>query len=118
MRNSVQDGKSIGYVNPGGTAIPGGSLLRIVDLIGVPFANINPGAWGNVSVEGVYRLPKTQAENIAQGTRLFVHFDTGLLTAEPTWEDPDEEVHSNWPAGIAWEASPSGASTVAVKINA
>ena len=120
MQNMVQDGRSIGFVNTGEAVIPGGSLLVIGEMAGVPYADIAPGALGNVAGEGVFRLPKLD-EAVSQGARLYVDPATGTLTVEATTTTGaggSAVTTANIPAGVAWKAAAAGDATADVKINA
>jgi predicted RecA/RadA family phage recombinase len=120
MQNKIQDGKSLYFVNGGASAIAGGSMIVIGDIVGVPVTDINPGARGTVATVGVFRLPKVDDEAVDQGARVYVNPATGTLTTEVatvTGSGGDKVTTPHVPAGVAWAAAAETAVTVDVNIN-
>ncbi len=106
--NFVQSGGTLALTNAGTEAIPSGAAFKVgPKVIGVALVDIPAGGAGAAAVEGVFRLPKVAADNIAQGDDLYLTAD-GTVTKTAT---------NNTPAGFATESAPAGTTTVAVKIN-
>lgn len=107
MKNRVQDGNTITHTPT--AAIVGGQAKAIGLLLGVALANIPANSPGVFSVDGVYELPKAQADEIAQGDQLYWDSAAKVITTTAT---------DNTPAGKAWAAAGNGETLVSVKINA
>jgi len=104
MKNSVQAGKFLDYLN-GGSAISSGDVVAFVSGVGIAAADIANGETGALAVEGVFELAKKSGETWAFGDRIY--WDSG--TSEFT-----NVAGSNLLAGYAVEAA--GSSLVLGKI--
>ena len=111
MKNMIQPGKTIDFVNSTESPIAGGSLLFFgadQDMIGVASATVQPGGSGSARMEGVFRLPKDNS-SVVQGDALYATPSTGILSATAA----AGAVY----VGRAWEAAAADAAAVAVRIN-
>ncbi len=73
MKNRVQDGKTLNYLNDSGDPIVSGQIVELAARICVACADIAEDATGSVDMEGVYNLPKLAGEAHEFGDNL--HFD-------------------------------------------
>lgn len=99
----VSEGKTIQYTNAG-SAISSGAVVVIGNLVGVAVADIAASTGvGSVAVSGVFTLTKNTGEAFTQGQK--IHWDTSNLELTGT---PNANTK---PAGIAWLAAGSSATT-------
>jgi predicted RecA/RadA family phage recombinase len=106
MKNFVEKGNRIAYVNTTGVAILAGAVVIIGSIIGIAESDIAIAGTGTVCVEGVYSLGKTAGLVITQGDRLFFNTSTKLITKTAT----------DVPIGTAFESELAGSDTVNVNI--
>lgn len=104
MKNRIQNGKSIDYVNGTGALISGGALIVFGVLFGVAVADIPDTETGAVELQGVFELPKA-AGVITQGAKVYWDATAKNVTTTAT---------SNTAIGACVEAVLTGASTVKV----
>lgn len=84
MKNKVQQGKKLDFVNTTGAAILSGDLVIFGALVGVAITDIGTGETGAVDLEGVYTFAKA-AGAITQGAKLYwVIADKTLTTTAST----------------------------------
>lgn len=103
----IQPGKVLDFVN-GGAAIASGAAVVIGTRVGVALTNIASGATGSVQICGVFQLPKTAGDNIAQGALVYVIVATGVITTTAS---------GNTLAGVAAADAGAGTTTVNVLLN-
>lgn len=111
MKNMIQPGQTMDFVNSTESPIAGGSLLFFgadQDMAAVASTTVPPGGSGSARVEGVFRLPKDSAA-VGQGDALYATASTGILSATAA----AGAVY----VGRAWEAAAADAAAVAVRIN-
>lgn len=109
MKNFIQPGEIMEFANSG-AAIASGDMVVVGDRVGVAVVDIaaTTGS-GSVSMEGVYSLPKTTGQAWVQGDKLFLDTSTDKLTNVAT---------ANTPAGYAFEAAGTSATTGLCKLDA
>jgi predicted RecA/RadA family phage recombinase len=111
MTNYIQEGKAINYTVPSG-GVDSGDLVLIESIVGVCASTGVEDDVVAVAIEGVYEVPKV-AGAISQGEA--VYFLGGDVTTA-------DEGGSPWgtlvKAGVAIESVLTGATVVAVKLNA
>lgn len=109
MINKIQDGETMEYSNSG-SAILSGDVVVIGERIGVAIVDIAATSGiGSVDVSGVFELAKTTSQAWSQGAKLFWAAGTSKLTTTAT---------ANTPAGYAFEAAASAATTGYCKLEA
>lgn len=109
MKNMIQPGNAIDFVNDGSAPIPGGGLVFFgpedAPLVGVASTTVPVDGTGSARVEGVFRLPKATGA-IDQGAPVHAAISTGQVSAG-----------SGVYIGRAWESAGADAAEVAVRIN-
>jgi len=70
MKNKIQNGRIIDYVNGTGSLIASGSLVIFGVLFGIAVTDIADGETGAVELEGVFELTKATGA-IAQGAKVY-----------------------------------------------
>ena len=117
MKNFVQPGEVLDFINSTGAAIAAGAAVVIGSLLGVACGLVAIGAAGQAAVVGVFALPKKQ-EAFAAGDEVWWDSDgdpyggtagTGALTTKS---------YGNVFAGIITEAAASTDTTARVKLQA
>lgn len=79
--NERRCGERIRYTIPTGVTINSGAVVEIGDLTGIAIQSGTQGKQIIVVLEGVYEVPKTNAENWnAQGTKVYWDPGTGKAT--------------------------------------
>lgn len=106
MKNFDQHGRTIEFV--AAALIAAGDAIPLADMVVVAVDDVAEGEVGVGYAEGVFELPKTAANEIAQGDQVYLTA-AGVITSTAT---------SNTPAGKAWEAKGNGDEAIKVKINA
>lgn len=108
MKNYIQDGARLQYANSSGSTITSGTGVLVGKRLGVAVADIANNTTGVLAMDGVFLLPKTLANVIAQGDLLY-------------WNDTAKELTStasgNTFAGYAHKAAGSTSSTIECRIN-
>jgi predicted RecA/RadA family phage recombinase len=104
MKNRIQNGKVLDYVNGTGTAILSGSLVIFGVLFGIAVTDIAIGETGAVELQGVFELPKATGA-ITQGAKVYWDATAGKITTTAS---------TNTAIGAASEAALSGDATVKV----
>jgi predicted RecA/RadA family phage recombinase len=108
MRN-VQDGEFLEYTNSG-SAISAGGIVVVGERIGIAVTDIAATTGvGTLQMDRVHELPKTTSQSWTQGAKLFYDAGTSKLTTTAT---------GNTPAGYAFEAAASSATTGLCKLDA
>lgn len=126
-----QRGETLDYMNSTTSAIEAGTILVLGSRIGVAAADIPAGELGEVNVDGVYKMPKTEDDVIAMGAA--VRYDPaagtiGLPAAAVATQSDDEsskddsgadaDEDTTVPAGYAAAPAAAADTEVLVKINA
>ncbi len=107
MTNLVQPGATMEYENAG-SAISSGDIVPLGDRVGIAMVDIPATTGqGSLSLEGVYSAPKDGDEAFSQGDALFYDSADGTMT---------KTAAGNTPAGIAFEAAESAATSCIVQI--
>jgi predicted RecA/RadA family phage recombinase len=104
VKNFVQPGNVITVIAPAG-GVTSGAVVILGALVGVAATTQAAGAEVEISVEGVFDLPKTPADALVQGAVAKVTPATGIVGAAGT-------------AAIGWvvQAAPSGSNTARVRL--
>jgi predicted RecA/RadA family phage recombinase len=111
MTNYIQEGKAINYTVPIG-GVDSGDLVLIESIVGVCASTGVENDVVAVAIDGVYELPKV-AGAISQGQA--VYFLGGSVTTATAGGSPWGNLVK---AGVAFETVLTGATVVAVKLNA
>lgn len=98
-KNKKFHGTTMDYKNGTGSDIASGDIIELESRIAVALVDILDGESGSADLEGVYELPKTAPEVIAQGDHLYYDTVTGLITGVSGANTID--------AGTAWEDAAS-----------
>jgi predicted RecA/RadA family phage recombinase len=101
----VYKGDNLDFVNGTGSDIAAGDVIKLQSRIGIAGTDIPDGTKGSVVMEGVFKLPKKDADAVAMGTAVYWSDDGITIASE-----------GNTAAGYAAEASAAGASTMEVKL--
>lgn len=102
-----QRGEAIDFVNTTDKAIEANTILSFGDHIGVAGTTILPGATGSLHVSGVFEMPKTSANEIAEGKN--VYFDGNGITDEASGESAN-------PVGYAIQAAKAADTIIYIKL--
>jgi predicted RecA/RadA family phage recombinase len=103
MKNFVQEGKTITVAAPANVA--SGQLVVVGSIVGVAAFDASSGADVEVTVAGVFELPKVATDVIAQGDKLYWDSSQAKLTKTAgTGSKPM--------VGVATAAAGNGVSTV------
>lgn len=112
MKNFLQPGNTITWANATGAAVASGGVVVMKHTIGVAAVDIADGASGEVSLAGVYTLPKASAAVVVAGEKLLwdaSESNFGDSSATPASGDILGSV-------IAIEAAGNGTTTVKAKL--
>lgn len=105
MKNQVCDGNTIDHTPT--AAVASGAPALIGKIVGVALGNVAANAEGTFVTTGVFELAKVPADDIGQGTQVYIKAD-GNITSTAS---------GNTLAGKAWSAAGNPSDTVWVKIN-
>lgn len=106
MKNFVQHGKVLDYLNETVSVIPSGSVVIVGSVAGIAAGDIAVDEVGAVNIEGVFSLTKDAPLVISQGDEVF-------------WSTTNSEVTktaTDSPIGIAFNSAASADTTVNVKL--
>lgn len=103
MKNFVQEGKTITVTAPANVA--SGQLVVAGSIVGVAAFDAASGAEVEVTMEGVFELPKVATDVIAQGDRLY--WDSGQAKLTKTAGTGSKPM-----VGVATVAAGNGVTTV------
>lgn len=103
----IQTGHNLDYVNTGETLITAGELVIIGEICAIAACTIPPGEKGVVSTNGVWLMPKDDAE-ISAGAKVYYDSDADEISATEG---------SNTFVGIAVAAAAAGDTSAAVRLN-
>ncbi|WP_137225381.1 DUF2190 family protein [Shewanella sp. MEBiC00475] len=106
MKNCVSDGNTIDFIAT--AAVASGEPVLLGKVVVVSLGAVAVGEPGVGAAEGVYELPKVEADDIGQGAQVYLKAD-GTITSTAS---------GNTLAGKAWAAAGNPSLTVWVKINA
>ncbi len=106
MKNFVQPGRTIDFVNATGSTILAGTPVVIGNQVAILTDDVADGATGAADAEGVFSCPLKASLAITKGDRVFWSASTGKVT----------KTDSDTPMGIAWEDQASNDPTVNVKL--
>lgn len=95
MKNKRFDGKIMEYANGTASDISSGDIVPLESRIAIAVVDIADGSAGSVDLEGVFEVPKTAPEVIAQGDHLYFDTVTKLITGVSGANTID--------AGTAWK---------------
>jgi predicted RecA/RadA family phage recombinase len=106
-KNFIQPGETVTLAAPAG--VSSGDLIVVGNLAGVCAHDAAAGAEVEVTVSGVWELPKATGTAIFQGASVW-------------WSTGDENVKAAtatglWPIGVAVRAAGSADTTVRVRLN-
>jgi predicted RecA/RadA family phage recombinase len=103
MKNFVQEGKTITVTAPAN--VTSGQLVVTGSIVGVAAFDAVSGAEVEVTVEGVFELPKVATDAIAQGDKLY--WDSGQAKLTKTAGTGSKPM-----VGVATVAAGNGVATV------
>jgi predicted RecA/RadA family phage recombinase len=103
MKNFVQQGNTITVTAP--AAVASGQVVVVGSLVGVAAFDAASGADVEVTVEGVFELPKVATDVIAQGDKLY--WDSGEAKLTKTAGTGSKPM-----VGVATVAAGNGGATV------
>ena len=97
MKNFVQKGRHLTYINAG-SAIAAGAVVVVGKIIGIAETDIAATTGeGTLVVEGVFALAKTAGLAVAQGDKLY--WNTSTSAASRTRGNArGVDLNRNWPA--------------------
>ncbi len=78
MKNFVQEGKTITVAAP--ATVASGQLVVVGSIVGVAAFDAASGAEVEITVEGVFELPKVATDVIVQGDKLYWDSGQAMLT--------------------------------------
>lgn len=84
MKNRVQNGKVIDYLNSGSETILGGSVVIAGILVGIAVSSIPVGETGAVQLQGVFVLPKVTGSAMAAGDKVYWSTANSYVTKTAT----------------------------------
>ena len=103
MKNYVQEGNTITVTAP--ATVTSGQLVVVGSIVGVAAFDAATGADVEVTVEGVFELPKVTTDVIAQGDKLY--WDSGQAKLTKTAGTGSKPM-----VGVATAAAGNGVTTV------
>jgi predicted RecA/RadA family phage recombinase len=109
MKNFIQPGDVITWANATGSAVAAGAPVVMSHTIGVACVDIANGASGEVSLAGVYTLPKASAAVVVAGEKLL--WDA----SEGNFDDSAASPASGDILGAAIAVDAAGAGVLTVK---
>ncbi len=98
-------GNSIDYVNETDAAIEANTIVVIGSRVGIAGTDIGVGETGTLVMEGIFKMPKGDAE-ISVGDNVYFNAEGGIATKTET----------DTPAGYAVGAAAASAAEVLVKL--
>lgn len=113
MKNYVQSGNTMTWTNDTGAAVASGDVVVVGNQIGVASVDIADGDAGELSMSGVYELPKATGAAITAGDA--VVWDASAGGFAPSSITPATGDVSG--ACTAWAPAALSATTAMVKIN-
>jgi len=105
MKNAISDGKTINFTAT--AAVASGAPVLLGKVVAVSLGAVATDEMGVGATEGVFELPKVEADDIGQGAQVYLKSDGTITTT----------ASGNTLAGKAWAAAGNPSSTVRVKIN-
>lgn len=105
MKNKIQNGKVIDYLNSGSEPILGGAVVIAGILAGIAVATIPAGDIGAVELQGVFELPKVTGSAMAVGDKVYWSAANNYVTKTAT---------DNTAIGAVVDAELAAATTVKV----
>ncbi len=106
MKNQVSTGLTMGYTAT--AKVSSGDPVLVGAVLGVAIADIAADETGDLSIEGVYSLPKVADTAITQGEQLYWDATNSVVTSVST---------DNTACGKAFAAADAEDDTVDIKIN-
>ncbi|GIU22227.1 DUF2190 family protein [Shewanella sp. MBTL60-007] len=106
MKNQICDGNTINHTPT--VDVKSGEAILIGNLVGVALGDVAANTEGTFVPTGVFDLPKVAADDIGQGTQVYLKADGNITTT----------ASGNALAGKAWAAAGNPSDTVWVKVNA
>ncbi|WP_351189367.1 capsid cement protein [Shewanella sp. TB4-MNA-CIBAN-0142] len=106
MKNCIADGNTIDFTAT--AAVASGAPVLLGKVVAVSLGALAIDEVGVGATSGVYELPKVTADDIGQGTQVYLKAD-GMITSVAS---------GNTLAGKAWAAAGNPSDLVWVKINA
>jgi predicted RecA/RadA family phage recombinase len=105
--NFIQPGKTVSVVSPVGGLLTGQGVL-IGNIFGVAQYTAAAGASAEITVEGVWALPKAATVTFAQGAPVYWDATAGRVTSVAT---------AHYLIGIATVAAAAGDATVSTRLD-
>ena len=106
MKNQICDGNTIDHTPS--TDVASGATALIGKLVAVALGDVAANTEGTFVATGVFELPKVEADDIGQGSQVYLKPD-GNITSTAS---------GNTLAGKAWAAAGNPSTTIWVKVNA
>ncbi|WP_350431725.1 capsid cement protein [Shewanella sp. H8] len=106
MKNCIADGNTIDFTATADVA--SGAPVLLGKVVAVSLGAVATDEMGVGATEGVFELPKVEADDIGQGAQVYLKAD-GNITSTAS---------GNTLAGKAWAAAGNPSTTVWVKVNA
>jgi len=109
-----QRGETLDFTNDavGATKIDANSIVELDAMIGVAGTDIAVGETGSLHVSGVFSMPKSSTNAIAQGAK--VYWDGSGITEAA--DDGGNPANPYTPAGYAAAPAAADATTILVKL--
>jgi predicted RecA/RadA family phage recombinase len=114
MNNYLRSGETITWTNNTTEDVLSGEVVELPAIIGVASATIKPASTGVLRTEGVFVLPKTAGQAVAQGQKVYIL--EGVITTQDSHVVGEDTV-PNTPAGVAWNTVVAAANEIEVAIN-
>ncbi|MEI4473330.1 DUF2190 family protein [Frigidibacter sp. MR17.24] len=105
MKNYVQPGRTVTIPAP--AAVLSGDIVVAGNLVGIASGNAAQGEALDLSLQGVFDVPKIAADDFAVGARVFWNAGQGLATTT---------AGTNARVGTCVQAAPADSATVRVKL--
>lgn len=100
--NLIQDGEVLNWTNGSGSAVTAGTVIPLLSRCGIALVDIANASTGSVALEGVWTVPKATGATWSFGEALYWDATASKVTTTST---------GNTPAGCAFAAAESGATT-------
>ncbi|PKR54408.1 DUF2190 family protein [Thalassospira marina] len=113
MKNYIQAGASLLWLNNTGAIVSSGAPVVVGNQIGVAAVDIANGESGTVHMENVFNLPKSAGSAIVQGDAVIYDVSASAFVPSSAVAAEGDIVG----ACTAWEAGEAAATAIAVKIN-
>lgn len=114
MKNKVQDGNSVEWLNNTAAAVVSGELVVVNDVPGIADGDCAIGASVTLHTEGVFTVPKAAPLVIAQCKKLFYDAANAVVTTDE--DDGASPLTAFVFVGYAWSSALSAATTIEMNL--